>query len=292
MRNYSKVFPQFWIGTTGKRIRTAGVDAQILAMYVMTSPHANMLGLYYLPLAYIVHETGLTMEGASKALASLSGIGFCHYDEATEMVWVVEMARFQVGEQLKPEDKRSKGVQNGYDSLTANPYLSQFFERYSVPFGMSRSKGFDSETAKVHVSRSEAPSKPRARARTGIRAGTESGKPDNSSASEEVLAYLNQRAGRAFEPAGASLKDILARLKEGATVEQCKGVVDSKVAEWRGDPKMDKYLRPCTLFGKEKFSEYLGALGSKTKTAGLPDYVHAGYGSADEAEAAREKAEA
>lgn len=94
MRDYAKVAPQFWIGATGKALRKAGAEAQVVALYLLTSPHANMLGLYYLPTVYLIHETGLGEEGASKGLQRAIEAGFCSYDEASEVVWVHEMARF------------------------------------------------------------------------------------------------------------------------------------------------------------------------------------------------------
>lgn len=140
MRGYSVVAPQFWIGDTGKALKRAGSEAVIVGMYLMTSPHANMLGLYYLPQIYIGHETGLGIEGASKGLASCIEAGFCDYDKESEMVWVHEMARYQVGEALDPKDKRSKGVQNDYDALPANPYLEAFFSRYGTAFCMTKKR--------------------------------------------------------------------------------------------------------------------------------------------------------
>lgn len=68
------------------------------------------------------------MEGASKGLQCACEAGFCSYDESTEMVWVHEMARFQVAESLKPADKRCIGVQKDYDSLPSNPFLASFYE--------------------------------------------------------------------------------------------------------------------------------------------------------------------
>ena len=91
VRDYGKVSPHFWTGTTGKKLRNSP-EAVIVAMYLMTSPHANMLGLYYMPILYVAHETGLGFEGASKGLRSACEAGFCSYDEASEMVWVHEMA--------------------------------------------------------------------------------------------------------------------------------------------------------------------------------------------------------
>jgi hypothetical protein len=144
MRDYSKVGPQFWIGKTGKALRKHGVEAQMVGLYLLTSPHANMLGLYYVPKTFIAHETGLGMEGASKGLQGCIEAGFCQYDEDSEMVWVMEMARFQVGDELKGKDLRIKGVQNEYDSLPENPYLSAFFDTYAQAFCMSSKRGLES----------------------------------------------------------------------------------------------------------------------------------------------------
>lgn len=152
MRDYSKVGPQFWIGKTGKALRKHGFEAQMVGLYLLTSPHANMLGLYYVPHTFIAHETGLGMEGAMKGLQGCMDAGFCHYDEDSEVVWVVEMARFQVGDELHGKDLRIKGVQNEYDSLPENPYLSAFYDMYAQAFCMSAKR--------ENGSPFEAPSKP------------------------------------------------------------------------------------------------------------------------------------
>lgn len=152
MRDYSKVSPQFWIGKTGKALRKHGIEAQMVGLYLLTSPHANMLGLYYVPQTFIGHETGLGMEGAMKGLQGCIDAGFCRYDEDSEMVWVVEMARFQVGDQLKDKDLRIKGVQNEYDSLPENPYLAAFFDMYATAFCMTEKRCSESP--------SEAPLRP------------------------------------------------------------------------------------------------------------------------------------
>ena len=137
MRDYATVAPQFWLGKTGRELRKKGAEAQVVSFYLMTSPHANMLGLYYLPILYIAHETGLGLEGASKGLKSTIEAGFCSYDEDTEMVWVHEMAAYQVGKALKPGDNRCAGVRSEYASLTENPFLSLFYERYKDDFQLN-----------------------------------------------------------------------------------------------------------------------------------------------------------
>ncbi|SUF57551.1 replication protein [Salmonella enterica] len=137
MRDYAKVSPQFWMGRSGRELRRAGPEAQVVALYLMTSPHANMLGLYYLPILFMAHETGLSFEGASKGLQSAIKAGFCSYDEASEMVWVHEMAAYQVGRALKPTDNQCAGVRREYAALPDNPFLSGFYEKYEADYHLT-----------------------------------------------------------------------------------------------------------------------------------------------------------
>jgi uncharacterized phage protein (TIGR02220 family) len=78
----------------------------------------------------------------------------------------------------------------------------------------------------------------------------------------EILDYLNEKANRNFRPVKANIGLIASRLKEGATPDECKAVIDSKVAAWSANAKMAQYLRPETLFGATKFASYVGELGS------------------------------
>lgn len=143
MRDYGKVSPKFWIGATGKALRKHGPHAQLVGLYLMTNPHANMLGMYYLPITYIAHETGLGLEGASKGLESCIEAEFCAYDEDAEVVWVYEMASYQVAEQLKPGDNRCAGVQNEYSNMQDNQHLYGFFQKYQRAFHMTSQRGIE-----------------------------------------------------------------------------------------------------------------------------------------------------
>lgn len=81
-----------------------------------------------------------------------------------------------------------------------------------------------------------------------------------------ILNYLNDKTGKSYKPTYKSNTSLVAaRLKEGATVEECKAVIDSKVNEWLNDSKMSKYLRPATLFNPTKFAQYVGELAEPAK---------------------------
>lgn len=71
-----------------------------------------------------------------------------------------------------------------------------------------------------------------------------------------VIDHLNAVLGTNYKSTTrATQQHIKARLSEGFTVEDLKAVIDKKAAEWKGT-KMEKYLRPETLFGS-KFESYL-----------------------------------
>jgi hypothetical protein len=140
VRTYGTVTPQFWTGQTGKEIRALGLECQVLALYLMTNPHTNALGVYYLPLIFISHETGIPPEGVRKGLASLSKVGFSYYDEGSEVVFVKEMAKFQIGE-LSPRDHKATWVKKEYQKLPKCPFLYAFYARYKDLFNLLHPRG-------------------------------------------------------------------------------------------------------------------------------------------------------
>ena len=83
-----------------------------------------------------------------------------------------------------------------------------------------------------------------------------SGKPDD--APRRVLAFLNQKTGKAFRPTESNLSLIRARMKEGYDEDICRMVIARKFRDWKADDKMAGYLRPATLFNREKFNQYAG----------------------------------
>lgn len=83
-------------------------------------------------------------------------------------------------------------------------------------------------------------------------------RPEFKKQALEVLIFLNEKAGRDYKPVPANIDLITARLKEGATVDECRAVVERKCEEWASDDKMSTFLRPATLFNRTKFAQYQG----------------------------------
>jgi uncharacterized phage protein (TIGR02220 family) len=87
-------------------------------------------------------------------------------------------------------------------------------------------------------------------------------------AARGILAYLNERTGHSYKPTAVNLNLIVARLAEGHSEQTVRRVIDDRVAAWKDDAKMAPYLRPATIFGREKFNQYEGQLSaSSTKRA-------------------------
>lgn len=187
MRQYGTVSPLFWTGKTGKRLRSDR-DAQLVALYLMTNPHSHQTGLYYMPVMYLANETGIPLEGASKALQKLEAEGFCRYDQDTEWVWVCEMAAWQIGTGLKATDKRVLGVQQYLESAPDLPFTKSFVTRYAEDFHLSQTP---------QKRDSEAPSKGlisnRTRTEQEQRPSKKSGSPSRKSILPEAFDLTDDR---------------------------------------------------------------------------------------------------
>lgn len=142
MRDYGVVRPEFWTRGTGRQLR-GNTDAQLIALYLCTCPNATAVGIYYLPLVTLAHETGLSEKRVLAALATCERVGFAHYDVAAELVWVPRMAHHQFGDTIDPKDKRRGGLlRAGTAKLVDHRFTRQFWARYggayhlgNYPFG-------------------------------------------------------------------------------------------------------------------------------------------------------------
>lgn len=76
----------------------------------------------------------------------------------------------------------------------------------------------------------------------------------------DILAFLNEKTGRAYKPVDANLELIVARLREGYSARELRQIVAKKCREWQGREDMAEYLRPATLFNRKNCAQYTGEL--------------------------------
>lgn len=141
---YGVLYPEYWDGETGRAIqRAGGAAATLLGAFLMSNRRANMIGLYRLPVEEI--RLPLTRPRIMSAFAVLEEQFYAQYDQASEFVWVREMARIRVGlknksAKLTTDDNRVAHINRLYADLPDNPFLSSFYERYAKVLHIKRQR--------------------------------------------------------------------------------------------------------------------------------------------------------
>ncbi len=240
-RDYGKIYTTFWTGETGRQIRSAGADPLIIAAYLLTAPTSNMIGLYYLPISTISYDTGRPFKGVAKALISLSKIGFAMYDEATEIVFVPNMARYEIGKTLKTTDNRHKYVVDFIEKHRKSRYINDFYELYGDAFNLPAKPLVSPLEGGSKVSGSQQPKqqqqqqpeqqqdpKQQQQPEHSLVAGATEGASD-SDRIREVFAHYRTYHERAFpipDSKSNEWKKIAARFREGYTVGDLCAAID------------------------------------------------------------------
>ncbi|MCY1196931.1 hypothetical protein D9M72_82870 [compost metagenome] len=85
MRDYGKVHTSFWSSAT---VSSMSEDGRMLALYLLTSPHSNITGVFRLPDGYAMEDLNWTPERVSKGFAELFRKGFANRCETTKWVWI------------------------------------------------------------------------------------------------------------------------------------------------------------------------------------------------------------
>lgn len=85
MRDYGKVHTSFWISDG---MRQVSDDARLLALYLLTGQHTNMIGCFRLPDGYVSEDLGWPFERVSKGFDELSNNGFATRDSTSKWVLI------------------------------------------------------------------------------------------------------------------------------------------------------------------------------------------------------------
>jgi hypothetical protein len=91
MRDYGKVHTSFWESDT---LRELDGDAKLLALYLLTSRHTHMAGVFSLPTAYAAHDLGWDSERLSNGFRTLSATNWLRRCDRTGWVWIVKFIKF------------------------------------------------------------------------------------------------------------------------------------------------------------------------------------------------------
>lgn len=275
MRQYGSIQTKFWSSTD---IYHVSDQAKLLALYLLCSPHSNMLGCFRLPIAYVAEDLNWDCETATRAINELANLNFLTYETSCSWVQITNFLKYHPIE----NPNQGKSIAKLYNEVPKNlsfvpqlinnlleqrQYLSEKFiqilETVMKPFPNQEQDQEQDQKQEQELSMSGKPdvvSFDEYLINKDEIASTQINNNDLKSQALEVLLFLNEKTGKAYRPVDSNLKLIIARLKTGATVLDCRQVIAKKTREWKGNAKMAEYLRPATLFNDTKFEQYMGEL--------------------------------
>jgi hypothetical protein len=130
-RDYGKVHASFWTSDTLTGLTD---DAKLLALYLLTCPHANIAGVFRLPMAYAVEDMGWDAERLRNGFETLSAAGFCRYDKSG-WLWIVKWLKWNKPDNQNMWKAVDKAVAQVPVSVSFHAELMSPRETVSEPLG-------------------------------------------------------------------------------------------------------------------------------------------------------------
>ncbi len=152
MRDYGKIYVSFW---TSEDTASLSPEAKLLAAYLLSGPHTNMIGCFRLPLAYPSADLRFSAETVSRGLAELSRNGFATYDEKFEWVVIHKFLKWNRMQNPNQGKAAAKLMEQIPASSTVNPILAEAFDQFGENLPEESLKQFRKrfETVPVTVSK-------------------------------------------------------------------------------------------------------------------------------------------
>lgn len=248
----------FW--TDGKVDEFSPEDKYFM-LYLLTNPFSKQLGIYEISIKQAAFQMGYSVDAFKVLLERFeTKYKMIVFSKETNEVAILNFLRHSVMKGGKPvEDcirkdmslvKNKKLIDIVFSRLhkrdDLNETVKKIVDEYVIENDIHNDNDNDNDRT-GDVSCDD----------TSHESSNESSK--ESEVFETIVSYLNEKTGKHYKATTPKTKSLIkARLKEGFTVDDFKSVINRKSTEWLGDPKkkMQKYLRPETLFGP-KFEGYL-----------------------------------
>lgn len=127
---YRKILTSIW---ADDKFPQFSDDEKLLCMYLFTSPHSNMIGLYRLPLGYAADDLKWTAQRFDKPFRELLRQGLFEWDEPTKLLFVVNFLEHDGLD----NPNQTKAAIKVINELPKNPLFSSLlkkFEPIAKPF--------------------------------------------------------------------------------------------------------------------------------------------------------------
>jgi len=270
MARYRKIDTRTW---NDKKFNELTDYGKLVFFLLLTHPHLTPIGAMRASLPGLASELNWPLEKLKKALQESFLKDMVRYDETSSFMWLPNFLKYN-----QPESPNVvKSWEHYLDYLPECELkdllilqVESYVQGLSHPFQDSLPKAFSKSSLNQEQEQEQEQEKRYVSENADIELKTNdssTGKPVYRTLQNkfrlqaiEVLNFLNEKTGRAYRPVDTNLKLIIARLKTGASVIDCRQVIAKKTREWKGDKKMAEYLRPATLFNATKFEQYMGEL--------------------------------
>lgn len=265
---YIRIASKFW---TDEKIIELDTESKLLYLYILTCPHSNMAGYYRLPKEYIMADLKLSPEGLHKPFTKLLQEGLIKYCEKSSVILIPNYYKYnpiQNKNQAKGAAKKTcelprNSLVEDYEKAV-NAYAASYAELLLKGSPKPFDKPFDKQLPE-RLPNTETETETEYRNSNNIYSPATQDDASEKIPYKEIVNYLNMRTNSQYKHTTKKTRELIrARWNEGFRLEDFKTVVDKKCAEWMGDAKMEKYLRPVTLFGT-KFESYLNQLSVERK---------------------------
>jgi len=261
MARYRKIDTRIW---NDQKFNGLSDDGKLVFFLLLTHPHLTPIGAMRATLAGLASELHWPVERLKKALDESFLKCMVEFEEKSAFIWLPNFLKYNHPE--SPNVVRSWEQYLDYlpECELKNTLISSvkiFVDNLTITFQEALPEAFGKGMPNQEQEQEQEQEQDKI---------LMSGEPDIDSLNHEpksikaqaiqVLNFLNQKTDRAYRPVDANLKLIIARLRSGATVMDCRQVIAKKTREWGPDLKMAEFLRPATLFNATKFEQYMGEL--------------------------------
>ena len=241
MALYRTVQMSFWTDT--KMVDDFTPEDKYFYLYLFTNPHTNLCGCYQVSLAQMSVELGYTKDIVLRLLERFSNVhNAIRYSKENKEILLLNWhkynwttsEKYEIALRKQMETIKTPAFFEYVNNLLENGEAEYPNDTLSIPYTYPMDTTITNTNTITNNSNT------------------------NTDTIKGIIEYLNIKADKNFNyKTKNTVLLINGRLKDGYVLEDFKKVIDVKVADWKNDKKMNKFLRPDTLFAQKNFESYL-----------------------------------
>lgn len=242
MARFRMVHTEFW--DDPKVVEEMTPEDKYFFLYLLTNSNTTQIGIYQITKKQMAFDMGYSLESVNVLLERfINHHKIVRFSTESREIALKNWGRYNFNKGGKPIIDCVKSELKAVKDTSLIQYVAERIEKneikrlYEAYYESSTSGGQEKELEKEEKEEKE------------------------FIPYVEVVSYLNLKTNSSYRFTSKKTQNLIkARWNEGFKLEDFKNVIDKKSVEWLNDDKMNKFLRPETLFGT-KFESYLNQKG-------------------------------